>query len=67
MSEQDVDCEEKEQTETITVPVDSQLLRRIEEKAKSLDIDVVTYVRWCIYTGLMLEDLNVFVRSKRRE
>jgi len=67
VSKQNVDCGEKERTEIITISVDSQLLHKIEEKAKTLGIDVLTFVRWCICTGLMLEDLNVFVKSKWKE
>jgi len=27
-------------------------------------VDVSTFVRWCILTGVFLGDLNAFVRSK---
>jgi hypothetical protein len=54
-------------TKTLKVRIDSELLGNVKEEAKKLDTDVSTYVRWCIRTGLYLEDLNSFVRSKSGE
>ncbi|MFQ5885292.1 MAG: hypothetical protein ACE5IO_09355 [Thermoplasmata archaeon] len=51
-------------TKTLKVRIDPALLESINEKAKSLHTDMSTYVRWCIRTGLYLDDLNTFVRSK---
>lgn len=54
-------------TKTLKVRIDPELLDRVKEEAKKLGTDVSTYVRWCVRTGLYLEDLNSFVRSKSGE
>lgn len=54
-------------TKTLKVRIDSELLGNVKEEAKKLGTDVSTYIRWCIRTGLYLEDLNTFVQSKSRE
>ncbi len=54
-------------TKTLKVRIDAELLDSVKEEAKRLNTDVSTYVRWCIRTGLYLEDLNTFVRSKSGE
>lgn len=54
-------------TKTLKVRIDAELLDSMKEEAKRLNTDVSTYVRWCIRTGLYLEDLNTFVRSKSGE
>ncbi len=51
-------------TETLRVRIDPELLDAVREKAKSLNTDLSTYVRWCIQTGLFLDDLNAFVRAQ---
>jgi predicted HicB family RNase H-like nuclease len=51
-------------SKTIKVRIDPELLEQVKEEAKKLNTDVSTYVRWCIRTGLYLEDLNSFIRSK---
>ena len=55
---------ESKQTETLKLRIDPELLELVKEKAKSLNVDVSTFVRWCILTGVFLGDLNAFVRSK---
>jgi len=55
---------ERHYTELLKVRVDPELLRAIREKANSLNMDLSTFVRWCIQTGLILSDLNAFLRSK---
>ena len=55
---------EKRQTEVLKVRIDPELLRLVRQKAESLNLDVSTFVRWCIMTGLVLGDLNAFVRKK---
>jgi len=55
---------EKRQTEVLKIRIDPELLELIKEKAKSLNLDVSTFVRWCILTGLVLGDLNAFVRTR---
>ncbi len=54
-------------TKTLKVRIDPELLDQIKKKAKSVNTDISTYVRWCIRTGLYLEDLNSFIRSKGDE
>jgi len=54
-------------TRTLKIRVDPELLEHVKEEAKKLNTDVSTYVRWCIQTGLYLEDLNSFIRSKGGE
>ena len=51
-------------TETLKVRIDPDLLESVKEKAKGLNTDVSTFVRWCILTGLFLGDLNAFVRTQ---
>jgi predicted HicB family RNase H-like nuclease len=54
-------------TKTLKVRIDPELHDQVKEEAKKLGTDVSTYVRWCIQTGLYLEDLNSFIRSKSGE
>jgi hypothetical protein len=54
-------------TRTLKIRIDPDLLENVKEEAEELDIDVSTYVRWCIRTGLYLRDLNIFVYSKSGE
>ena len=54
-------------TKTLKVRIDPELYEQVREEAKKLNTDVSTYVRWCIQTGLYLEDLNTFIRSKSGE
>ncbi|HEV8594260.1 MAG TPA: hypothetical protein VGR51_01895 [Thermoplasmata archaeon] len=53
-------------TETLRVRIDPELLEQVKEKSKGLNTDVSTYVRWCIMTGLFLDDLNAFVRTQKK-
>jgi predicted HicB family RNase H-like nuclease len=48
----------------LRVRIDPELLNRIKEEAQKKDTDLPTYVRWCLRTGLYLEDLNQFLQSK---
>jgi len=52
------------QSEILKLRIDPELLELVKEKAKSLNLDVSTFVRWCIMTGLVLGDLNAFVRTR---
>lgn len=54
-------------SKTLKVRIDPELYERVKEEAKKLDTDLSTYVRWCIRTGLYLDDLNNFIRSKGEE
>ena len=51
-------------TKVLKVRIDPELLDQVKDETKRLDIDVSTYVRWCIRTGLYLKDLNSFLKSK---
>jgi predicted HicB family RNase H-like nuclease len=51
----------------LKVRIDPELLENVKKEAKRLNTDVSTYVRWCIQTGLYLEELNSFIRSKSGE
>ncbi len=54
-------------TKVIKVRIDPELLDQVKDEAKRLNTDLSTYVRWCIRTGLYLEDLNTFIRSRGEE
>lgn len=54
-------------SKTVLIKVDPELFTRIKKEAKKLDIDVPSYVKWCIQTGIYLDDLNTFVRSQGEE
>ena len=53
--------------EVLQVRLDRDLLRRLQEKARSLQTDEATFVRWCIMTGVFLSDVNSFVRVRLGE
>jgi hypothetical protein len=48
----------------LRVRIEDDLLKRIKEEAQKNDTDLPTYVRWCLRTGLYLDDLNKFLQSK---
>ncbi len=54
-------------TKIIKVRVDPELLEHVKAEAKKLNTDISTYIRWCTRTGLYLEDLNSFIRSRGDE
>jgi len=54
-------------TKLLKVRIDPELLEQVKDETKRLNIDLSTYVRWCIRTGLYLKDLNSFLRSKSGE
>lgn len=58
---------EKRQTEVLKIRIDPELLELVKEKATSLNLDVSTFVRWCIMTGVFLSDVNSFVRVRLGE
>jgi len=58
---------EKKYTSTLRVRIDPYLLEQVKKEADKLETDISTYVRWCIRTGLYLDDLNTFLRSKTKE
>lgn len=59
--------QEEKYTKTIRVRISSELLEHVKKEAQKLDTDVSTYVRWCIRTGLYLDDLNKFIQAKSEE
>ena len=60
-------AEEGRYSKTLKVRIDPELHDRLKSEADRLNTDVSSYVRWCIQTGLYLEELNSFIRSKSGE
>jgi hypothetical protein len=58
---------ERKFDQTLRVRMDAELLEQVKSEVDKLDTDVSTYVRWCIRTGLYLDNLNTFLRSKIKE
>ena len=54
-------------SETLRLRIDPTLLELLKTEADKQGTDVSTYVRWCIRTGLYLEELNMFIKLKREE
>jgi len=54
-------------TGLLKLRIEPDLLQRVQESADTLGVDLSTFVRWCILTGLFLPDLNSFVRAKMGE
>jgi antitoxin component of RelBE/YafQ-DinJ toxin-antitoxin module len=50
-------------TKTIQVRIDPDLLQEAKKEADRLNTDMSTYIRWCIRTGIYLEELNTYIRS----
>ncbi len=55
---------EERYNKTLKVRIEEELLKRIKEEAQKQDTDLSTYVRWCLRTGLNLEDLSQFLQSR---
>ena len=55
---------EERNNKTLRVRIEEDLLNRIKEEAQKQDTDLSTYVRWCLRTGLYLDDLSQFLHSK---
>jgi predicted HicB family RNase H-like nuclease len=55
---------EERYDKTLRVRIEEDLLKRIKEEAQKQDTDLSTYVRWCLRTGLYLEDLSQFLQSR---
>jgi len=58
---------ERVKTDFLRLRIDSELLKLAQERAKKLHMDLSTFVRWCIWTGIVLEDMSAFVRTKMRD
>jgi predicted HicB family RNase H-like nuclease len=54
-------------TKTLKVRIDPELFEHVKNESENLDIDVSSYVRWCLRTGLYLKELNTFIHSKSGE
>jgi hypothetical protein len=54
-------------SKTLKIRVEPELLELIQNEVKRLDTDMSTYIRWCIRTGLYLEDLNSFLSAEHKK
>lgn len=50
-------------TKTIQVRIEPGLLEDVKREAERLNTDMSTYIRWCIRTGIYLEELNTYIRT----
>jgi len=50
-------------TKTIQVRIEPELLENVRKEAERLNTDMSTYIRWCIRTGIYLEELNKYIRA----
>lgn len=50
-------------SKTLQVRIDPELLEELKNEADRLSTDMSTYIRWCIRTGIYLEDLNTYIRT----
>ena len=57
----------KKYSSTLRLRIEPNLLEQVKREVDKLDTDISTYVRWCIRTGLYLDDLNTFLRVKSQE
>ena len=48
----------------MTVVLDEAVSAQLAEKARALGMDEAALAAWCVQTGLLLEDLNAFVRTR---
>ena len=57
------------QSKTLKIRIAPEILELIQNEVNRLNTDVSTYIRWCIRTGLYLEDINSFlsVEEKKKE
>jgi predicted HicB family RNase H-like nuclease len=54
-------------SKNLRVRVDPELYEEIREASNKLDVDMSTYVRWCIKTGLYLKDVNKEIKSEDKK
>ena len=50
-------------SKTIQVRIEPELLEDVKKESERLNTDMSTYIRWCIRTGIYLEDLNTYIRT----
>ena len=55
------------QSKTLKIRVEPELLELIQNEVERLDTDMSTYIRWCIRTGLYLEDVNSFLSAEQKK
>ncbi len=58
---------EEKYIKTLKIRIDPDLLVHVKGESKKLNIDVSSYVRWCLRTGLYLKDLNTFIHTRSGE
>jgi predicted DNA-binding protein len=54
---------ENRYTKTIQVRIEPELLEDVKKEAERLNTDMSTYIRWCIRTGIYLEELNKYIQT----
>jgi hypothetical protein len=52
---------------TLKIRIGPELLEHVKTESEKLNIDVSSYIRWCLRTGLYLKDLNTFIHSRSGE
>ena len=52
---------------TFQIKIDPELYKRLSKESRKFNTDVPTYIKWCIRTGLYLDDLNAFVKEQGSE
>ncbi len=55
------------QSKTLKIRIEPELLELIQNEVRRLDTDMSTYIRWCIRTGLYLEDVNSFLSNEQKK
>jgi len=48
----------------VTIVLDEAVSTQLAEKARALGVDEAALAAWCVQTGLLLEDLNAFIRAR---
>jgi hypothetical protein len=57
----------KKDFKTLKVRIDQDFYSEIKNASDKLGVEIVTFVRFCIRTGLYLEDLNLYLQKKNME
>ena len=58
---------EKKSTNILRVRLDPELLELVKKEADKFDIDVSTFVRWCIHTGIYLDEINAYIHIRTED
>ena len=48
----------------MTIFLDEAVSTQLAGKARALGVDEAALAAWCVQTGLLLEDLNAFIRAR---